>query len=125
MSFLRKEKLSRQDTLNAKPVKNQAVGEKRNEKGETILIIPTRKGGWVRILSRILYIPQERTICLDEIGAWVWQKCNGNINVSKMIEALAKEFKINPKEAEISLLSFLKKLAQKRLIGFLIGVAEE
>ncbi len=119
--FLRKQGLSREDTLRARPIRNEAVRENRQDNGEIILVVPRKKVWWVRILSRIFYIPGERKISLDEIGSWVWQKCDGHVSVGKIMENLAKEFKLNPKEAEVSLLSYLKKLGQKRLIGFLMG----
>ena len=37
-----------------------------------------------------------------------------------MIESLSKKYQLNRKEAEVSLLSYLKSLGQKRFIGFLI-----
>jgi hypothetical protein len=117
----KKQRLTREGTLKAKPIRNQAVGETSGYKGELILTVPVRKDRWLRIVSRILYIPGERKISLDEIGVWVWRKCDGKANVGEMIEALAGEFKVNSKEAEVSLLGFLKKLADKRLIGFLIN----
>ncbi len=113
-------KLTREGTLSAKPIRNQAVEETRGDKGSLILIVPVRKDRWFGILSRILYFPREKKISLDEIGAWVWHKCDGKASVGEMIGKLAGEFKVNPKEAEVSLLGFLRKLADKRLIGFLI-----
>ena len=118
---LKKERLSREDTLKAKPVKNEVVKERKEEKGETVLVIPRKKVRWVGVLSRIFYIPPEKKISLDEIGVWVWSRCNGNVSVINMIEELSRQFKINRKEAEVSLLNYLKKLSQKRLIGFVIA----
>jgi hypothetical protein len=40
--------------------------------------------------------------------------------VGNMIEEVARKFKIKQKEAQASLLKYLKTLAQKRLIGFII-----
>lgn len=74
----------------------------------------------MRILFGVFHIPGEKKICLDEIGMWVWHKCDGRVTVGRIIEDLAKEFKINRKEAEVSLLSYLRKLGEKKLIGFLI-----
>ena len=102
------------------PVRNEAVRESRQDNGEIILTVPRKKIWWVLTLSRIFHIPGKRKILLDEIGMWVWHKCDGHTAVGKIIEDLAKEFKINRKEAEVSLLSYLKKLGEKRLIGFLI-----
>ena len=117
---LKRQKLTREGTLNAKPIRNQAVEETKGDKGELTLIVPVRKDKWFGILSRILYVPREKKISLDEIGAWVWHKCDGKASVSEMIGKLAGEFKVNPKEAEVSLLGFLNKLANKSFIGFLI-----
>jgi len=117
---LKKERLTREETLKARPIRNEFVKETKGKKGETILVIPRKKVRWIQILSRIFYIPPERKISLDEIGAWVWSRCNGSVAVINMIEELAQEFKINRKEAEVSLLNYLKKLAEKRLIGFVI-----
>ena len=85
-----------------------------------VLAIPRKKARWVRIFSKLFAIPEEKKIYLDDIGGWVWQRCDGRVSVGKMIEDLAGEFKINSKEAEVSLLSYLKNLAQKRLIGFVV-----
>lgn len=116
----KKQGLTREDTLRARPIKNEAVRESRQDNGEIILVVPRKKVWWLRILSRIFYIRGQREISLDEIGSWVWHKCDGRVSVGKIMEDLAKEFKINRKEAEVSLLSYLKKLGEKRLIGFLM-----
>ena len=117
----KKNKLTRYDTLKAMPVKNQAIKEEKKEEGEITLIVPRKNSGLINIFSLAFRIPGERRISLDEIGTWVWRECDGHTSVGDMIESLSREFKVSPKEAEISLLSFLKKMAQKKLIGFMIN----
>ncbi len=117
----KKRKLTRYDTLKAVPVRNQAIKEREKDNSEITLIIPRKNSRFINIFSLVFRIPKERHISLDEIGTWVWRKCNGHTSVSNMIESLSREFKVSPREAEISLLSFLKKMAQKKLIGFIIN----
>jgi hypothetical protein len=38
-----------------------------------------------------------------------------------MIESLSDRYQLNRKEAEVSLLAYLKTLAQKRFIGFAVA----
>ena len=57
---------------------------------------------------------------LDEVGTEVWQMCDGHTSVATMIDRLRDRYKLDRKEAEVSLLSYLKTLGQKRFVGFLV-----
>jgi len=106
--------------LTSRPARNEAVAWEKNDDGE-VQIIVTRQNTWkVRLLSKIFYIPRQRKITLDEVGTEVWQMCNGRTTVSQMIEGLSDRYQLNRKEAEVSLLAYLKTLAQKRFVGFLV-----
>ena len=54
------------------------------------------------------------------MGTEVWQMCDGHTSVATMIDRLRECYKLDRKEAEVSLLSYLKTLGQKRFIGFLV-----
>ena len=113
-------KLSRAAMLNSRPARNEALGWEKTDEGE-VQIRVVRQDSWkVRLLSKIFYIPKERKITLDEVGAQVWQMCNGRNTVAQMIEELSGKYQLNRKEAEVSLLAYLKTLAQKRFVGFLV-----
>lgn len=118
---IRKKRFTLEETLKARPVRNEAVKQRKWDDGETYLVIPRKRVRWVGILSKIFYIPEERKIYLDEIGVWVWHRCDGHLSVGKMIEELARKFKLKQKDAQESLLKYLKKLAEKKLIGFVIA----
>ena len=106
--------------LSSRPARNEAVEWEKTDRGE-VRISVTRQETWkIRLLSKLFYIPRKRNITLDEVGAEVWQMCNGRTNVGQMIQALSEKYKLNRKEAEVSLLEYLKTLAQKRFVGFLI-----
>jgi hypothetical protein len=106
--------------LNSRPARNEALAWDENDDGEVVVKVERQETLRVRLLSKIFYIPRERKITLDEVGTEVWQMCNGKTSVAQMIERLGKKYQLNRKEAEVSLLSYLKTLGQKRFVGFLI-----
>ena len=46
--------------------------------------------------------------------------CNGRNSVGQMIDLLSEKYQLNRKEAEVSLLQYLKTLGQKRFVGFVL-----
>jgi len=111
--------------LSSRPTRNEAVRWEKSDAGE-VQITVTRQENWrVKLLSRVFYIPRQRRITLDELGTQVWDMCDGQTNVGQMIEALAAAHQLNRKEAEVSLLAYLKTLAQKRFIGFVVDVRDQ
>ncbi len=106
--------------LESRPARNELLAWEDTEDGE-VRITVTRQETWkTRLLSKVFYIPEKRTITLDEVGAQVWQMCDGRTSVAQMIEGLRDRYKLDRKEAEVSLLSYLKTLGQKRFVGFLV-----
>lgn len=111
--------------LDSRPARNELLEWEKTEAGE-VQIKVTRQETWkTRLLSKVFYIPEQRTITLDEVGAEVWQMCDGDTSVGDMIDSLRNRYKLDRKEAEVSLLSYLKTLGQKRFVGFLIDGAED
>lgn len=111
--------------LESRPARNELLEWEKTEAGE-VRITVTRQETWkTRLLSKLFYIPEQRTITLDEVGAQVWQMCDGHTSVARMIEDLRDHYKLDRKEAEVSLLSYLKTLGQKRFIGFLVEGAQK
>ena len=113
-------KLSREAMLNSRPARNEALTWNQTEDGEVVIHVQRQDNLRVRLLSKIFYVPKERNITLDEVGTEVWHLCNGKTSVAQMIERLGTKYQLNRKEAEVSLLSYLKTLGQKRFVGFLI-----
>ncbi len=106
--------------MESRPARNELLAWEDTEEGE-VRITVTRQETWkTRLLSKVFYIPEKRTITLDEVGAQVWQMCDGRTSVAQMIEGLRDHYKLDRKEAEVSLLSYLKTLGQKRFVGFLV-----
>ena len=112
--------MTRRETLLARPVRAEGVDCERNEEGEIEITIRLRPGRRTRILSTILPLARRRVISLDLLGSEVWEMCDGKNTVEAMIGKIAKGHKLNWKEAEISLLNYLKTLGKKGIIVFAI-----
>ncbi|MEC8645894.1 MAG: PqqD family protein [Candidatus Latescibacterota bacterium] len=106
--------------MSSRPTRNDSLDWEKNDEGE-VQISVVRQDTWkVRLLSKLFYIPKKRKITLDEVGTEVWQMCNGRNTVGDMIEQLSETYQLNRKEAEVSLLQYLKTLGEKRFIGFVL-----
>ncbi len=118
----KRDSLSRAKAFSAVPVRNEVVTEEEVPDGTVLLTLPRRDTLLVRILLKIFLIPREKKVSLDEVGSWVWRKCDGETSVGDMVKQMAEEFRLSHKEAEISLMSFLKSLSNKKIIGFAVGL---
>jgi hypothetical protein len=107
--------------LGSKPIRNQAVNWEKGDDGEVLIRIPRGEYGWrIKLLSKFFYIPKERKISLDEVGSQVWELCDGETRVKDIIDRLRRKYKLNRKEAEISLVTYLRDLGKKGLVGFAV-----
>ncbi len=106
--------------LASRPTRNESLRWENNDNGEVQVSIKRQETWRVRLLSKFFYIPRQRKITLDEVGSEVWRMCNGRNSVGRMIEELSDKYQLNRKEAEVSLLQYLKTLGQKRFIGFVL-----
>lgn len=117
----KKNALNREQSLNAIPVCNEKVETEWDEDtGELLILIPRRNDWLVRCLTKVFYVPQYKKISLDALGAYVWKLCDGKRSVRDLITEFAKKYKLSRKEAELSLIAFLRQMAKKRLIALAI-----
>ena len=102
--------------LKSKVVRNPLVSWEKNEKGEVVLRVklPERGAG---LFSGFVRRPTERKIVLDEIGGYVWELADGTRTVGDILDALAKKLKVHRREVEAPLFTYLKMLADRRLIA--------
>jgi hypothetical protein len=117
-------RFTKQEVLRALPVRNSLVEWELNEAGEVLLKVPRRKDRVGRILSRFFAAPEFKQIVLDELGSEVWQLCTGTNSVDAIVQAVARKYKLNRREVELSLSNYLKTLAGRGLIGLQIAVPE-
>ena len=118
----RKGSLPRGEMLALRPLRNALVAWEANAGGEDAapgvqLTVPRRDDKVGQLLSRLFQMPATKTIELDEFGAAVWEKCDGKHSVEQLVHFTATAYKLNRRQAEVSVVSFMRMLAQRRLIG--------
>ncbi|MFP4058416.1 MAG: PqqD family protein [Candidatus Brocadiia bacterium] len=121
----RKKALTREQSLNSVPLRNEAIDVERTDAGHVRVVIPRRQTWWVSLLARVFYVPKARRITLDEVGSFVWDLCDGKHTVRQIIQALCQRYKLHRKEAEVSVVSYLRTLAKKHLVGVAVFPAKE
>jgi len=112
-----KPKVSRQELLDVVPLRNPEARIEDLDDGRIILRIPVRPRRIVRWLVRDdPDRPTLRSFELDSLGRQVWELCDGKRSVRRLIQRFAKANKLNLREAEVSVLAFLKTLTSRALV---------
>ena len=119
--FLRKKQtLTREQSLAARPIRNDGLGVARGDDGNVVLTLYRRKTWWANALARLLRMPESKKLALDEIGSAVWDQCDGKHSVLSIIDNFVTKYKLNRREAEVSMFAYLKQLTQRGFIGFML-----
>jgi len=113
-------RLDRQQSLSARPVLNRLVKVERGEDGNSILQIPRRDTATVRWVCRTFHLPPYKRVALDELGTFVIEHCDGEHTVRDIVDKFAKNFRLNRREAEVSMSTFLRDLARRAIIALVI-----
>lgn len=122
LPFVRKKpRVTREQALRARPIRNPALQWERGTDGETRLRIPRRKDAVARALCRIFRAPEYREIVLDEVGSDIWELCDGQHSVEAIVSLTAKKYKMTRRECETSVSTYLKMLGERNLLGFQLG----
>jgi len=116
----KKRMLSRDRFLESRPLVNPMIKIEETEPGIVTLLVPIDRKGIPAILSKSVTIPDHKKIQLDEIGSKVWGKMDGKASMSDISRWMVEEFKITPREAELSLSAFFDKLSSKGLVGLMV-----
>ena len=120
--LLRKKRpvLTRDQSLSAIPVRNQQIEEIRGEDGEVVLRVPRRKSWWVSIVTAVFYVPDSKKVGLDELGSYVWNMLDGHTTVREIIDRFSEKYRLSRKEADVSVVEYLRQLARKGYIGLAV-----
>ena len=116
-------RLNRKQVLAAIPVLNPLVTIERDEQGNTVLNIPRKRAGIVQLVARVFRLPLYKKIQLDELGTYAIELCDGSNTLAELIARFAQKFKLNRREAEVSMTSYLQTLAKRGIIVF--GIPKE
>lgn len=120
MAFRRRKPLTREQSLGSVPLRNEAIEAERDDDGNVRLIIPRRESWWVKALSRVFYVPKTHRLSLDEIGTFVLDLCDGSRDVRAIIRALCARYQLHRKEAEVSVVAYLRQLAKRGIVGIAV-----
>ena len=123
MAIFRKERpprISREQALGARPVRNPGLEPSRAENGEVSLKIPRRKVWWVNWFAKFGSFPEYRLLILDTVGSRIWELCDGEHCVGDLVDTLAREHQLSRKEAEISMMTYLGRLAERGVIALVV-----
>lgn len=120
----RKQQLTRDESLAARPVRNPAVewSEVEGDTGkEVLLVVPARRTRAMPVLRLALGVSDKpRRIQLDEVGTFVWLLCDGNNSVDDVCCRLRERYRLSHREALISLTTYLRTLGRRGLIAFAV-----
>lgn len=117
--------LSREDSLSARPVVNSLVRVDKGADGLITLQVPRKSTSLVRVVSRYFKLPPYRRVALDELGTFVIELCDGEHTVRDIVDKFSKRFKLNRREAEISMGDFLRTLARRSIIALVIKESDK
>lgn len=113
--------LSRSDALCCVPVRNPLVLENRLDSGEMLLAYPETLRPWFAGLLQWMKKESElrrmRKLQLDTLGTGVWDMVDGKSTVSEIIDSFAKLHQLYHKEAEVSVIQFLRELGRRGIVG--------
>ena len=62
-----------------------------------------------------------KTVELDAIGSFVWERIDGRATVGELAVALAERYGLDRDEAGLAVAAFLRQLGQRGAVGFVGG----
>ena len=119
--------VDRQLAMRLRPAHNGKLSWEKKESGETILTVPQNEkvSPITRMMAKWLNAPTERRVELDEVGGYVWDMCDGQNTVETIVTKTGRHFKMNRREAEVSVTMFLQMLHERNFIGFYKKVSKK
>lgn len=110
--------IDRRQSLDAIPVLNGGFVPETRADGQLDLVIraPRRKS----LLSRYMPPEVEQRFKLDELGTYVYGLIDGVRTVEQIMDAFGGNYRLNKREAEISVAAFLRMLAERKIISIVI-----
>lgn len=112
--------IDRQAAMALRPARNNLLSWDTRDGGETLITVPvTRaKGRAAGLVLRWLNVAPQRQVELDEVGGFVWGLCDGSNTIDAIVQKTGRHYKMNRREAEISVTAFLQTLHHRNFIGF-------
>ncbi|WP_051931945.1 PqqD family protein [Clostridium sp. KNHs214] len=109
-----KRKVEKKNAVLMTPYKNPEIQWERKENLITLVI--NRNKAFDKVMQKIFKSPKSVNIELDELGSFVWEKCDGVSNIKDICESLEKRFGKEADPAMERLLTYIKILINNNLI---------
>ncbi|HMK47197.1 MAG TPA: PqqD family protein [Methanocella sp.] len=103
--------------LQARPIRNENVEWERLNSDVIKLYLPYNKSRFMRLVSRVVDIPEERSFRFNPLGSMIWEMCDGKNTVEEIKGTIAKRTKSSDKDVERRLSKFLNRLIKNELIS--------
>lgn len=115
----RRDPLTKEQTLAVTPIRNPHVSWESVEGGEILLKIPRRADKLGKLIGKVFRVPDYKEVVLDEVGSSVWELCDGKRDMGSVISETSKKYKLNRREAEVSVTTYIRTLAERKLVGLM------
>lgn len=102
--------------MQSKPVRNDKVDWEKLNSDVIKLYLPHKKTTVMKLLSRFIDIPDERSFRFNPMGSMVWELCDGNNTVEDIKETILKRTKSSDKDVEKRLSKFINRLVRNELV---------
>lgn len=113
---------SRAEALACRPVRNCEVREETLEGGDLLLTFPVVVRPWLIGLARALGLQDRRVLTrqlqLDEMGSLTWALVDGERSLAELVEIVSRKYRLQRRETEVAVTTFLRQLGRRGLIGF-------
>jgi len=110
--------LDRRRSLTGVPVMNENVTIEPADGDNLILTVKLQRGRG--LLARFQPAVMTRRVKLDQLGSFVVRQIDGKRSVLEIIDLFVERYKTNRREAELSVVSFLKSLIERHVVSVAI-----
>ena len=114
--FEERSAINRQTLLKIKPILDPKVVWETDVDGNVVIELNRQPGIFGRILGIFFAVPLKKKVVLDELGSFVWIQCDGSTTVREISAGLRERYKLDRREAQVSLSLFFNDLSKRQLI---------
>lgn len=100
------------------PVLNEHVSCTNDNTGRLVINIKLKRG--TGFLARFQPPVLERNVKLDEIGGFVFKLIDNQRSTLEIIELFLEKYRVNRREATLSVVDFLKSLVKRGVVSIVI-----
>ena len=110
--------IDRRQSLDGIPVLNEQISCENDKTGRLVVNIKLKRGNG--FLARFQPPVLERNVRLDEIGGYVFKLIDNQRNTLEIINMFLEKYRVNRREATLSVVDFLKSLVKKGVVSIVI-----